>query len=189
MRLWQALEALPGPAAVLAEWRRLAGAEGLDLLTPYLQPLPRLAASYPRLVGGEPTYPYEVVEHGPDDFVGVCPETEDRIVLARNDLVIYELDWPLFLADIAAALHIVYGVLAALYARSQYGIGQDIEVSLLDSMIAFQAMVNIGVNLNLLPATGLPLPFISYGGSSLLSLLLGIGLVESVVLRHKTLEF
>ena len=105
MRLWQALEAMPGPSAVLAEWRRLAGAE-LDFLTPYLQPRQRLAASYPRLVGGEPTYPYEVVEHGPDDFVGICPETEDRIVLTRNDLIVYELDWPLLLADIAAALKI-----------------------------------------------------------------------------------
>jgi hypothetical protein len=103
MRLWQALEAMPGPAAVLAEWRRLAGTD-LDFLVPYLQPRQRLAASYPRLAGGEPTYPYEVVEHGPDDFVGICPETEDRIVLTRNDLVVYELDWPLFLADIAAAL-------------------------------------------------------------------------------------
>lgn len=53
-------------------------------------------------------------------------------------------------------------------------------------LIFFQMAVNIGVNLNLIPVTGLTLPFISYGGSSLLSLLFGIGLVESVVARGKT---
>ncbi len=56
------------------------------------------------------------------------------------------------------------------------------------TMIAFQAVVNVGVNLNLMPATGLPLPFISYGGSSLLSALVGIGLVESIIIRHKALD-
>ncbi|MBE0684137.1 MAG: rod shape-determining protein RodA [Anaerolineales bacterium] len=57
------------------------------------------------------------------------------------------------------------------------------------TLIFFQASVNIGMNLNVLPVSGLPLPFISYGGSGLTALMLGIGLVESVVMRHKQMEF
>jgi len=53
------------------------------------------------------------------------------------------------------------------------------------AMLFFQMAVNIGVNLNVMPVSGLPLPFISYGGSSLLSSILGIGLVESVALRRE----
>jgi len=75
---------------------------------------------------------------------------------------------------------------AARLARDTYGALIAYGVA---TLIAFQAMVNVGVNLKLLPATGLTLPFISYGGSSLLSALLGIGLVQSVILRHKALEF
>jgi rod shape determining protein RodA len=57
------------------------------------------------------------------------------------------------------------------------------------TLIFFQGMVNIGVNLNIVPVSGLPLPFISYGGSGLTSLMLGIGLVQSVAMRHRQLEF
>lgn len=56
-------------------------------------------------------------------------------------------------------------------------------------MIFFQAFVNIAVNLGVLPVTGLTLPLISYGGSSLWTTLLGLGLVESVIMRHKKLDF
>ncbi len=56
-------------------------------------------------------------------------------------------------------------------------------------LIAFQGIVNMGMNLNMLPVTGLPLPFVSYGGSSLLAMFIAIGLVESVNLWQKALEF
>ena len=57
------------------------------------------------------------------------------------------------------------------------------------TLVFFQGMVNISMNLNIVPVSGLPLPFISYGGSGLTALMLGIGLVESVAMRHKQLEF
>ena len=57
------------------------------------------------------------------------------------------------------------------------------------TIIFFQSVVNIGMNLNLLPVTGIPLPFVSQGGSSLVTLLIGIGLVQSVVMRHRKIEF
>jgi rod shape determining protein RodA len=61
-----------------------------------------------------------------------------------------------------------------------YGVG---------AVILYQSFFNIGMNMNLLPVTGLPLPFVSYGGSALWTFLFGIGLVESVILRHKHIEF
>lgn len=56
------------------------------------------------------------------------------------------------------------------------------------TLLFFQTSVNIGVNLNVIPVTGLTLPFVSYGGSSLISLVLGIGLVESVAAHSKSQE-
>ena len=56
------------------------------------------------------------------------------------------------------------------------------------TLIFFQGMVNVSMNLNIVPVSGLPLPFISYGGSGLTALMLGIGLVESVAMRHRQLE-
>ncbi len=82
---------------------------------------------------------------------------------------------------------ILYRVLrAARLARDTFGALICYGVA---TIIFFHTAVNVAMNLNLIPVTGLPLPFVTYGGSSLLSALLGIGLVESVILRHKALEF
>jgi cell division protein FtsW len=47
-------------------------------------------------------------------------------------------------------------------------------------MIAVQALFNISVALGLLPTKGIPLPFVSFGGSSLLVNLLGMGILLNV---------
>ncbi|MDZ4764727.1 MAG: rod shape-determining protein RodA [Chloroflexota bacterium] len=55
------------------------------------------------------------------------------------------------------------------------------------TFIFFQTFVSIGMNLSLMPVTGLTLPFISSGGTSLLSTLIGIGLAQSVIMRRRRL--
>lgn len=56
-------------------------------------------------------------------------------------------------------------------------------------MFAFQIFENIGMNLVISPTTGITLPFVSYGGSSLIVNFLGIGIVLSISLRRRTLRF
>lgn len=46
--------------------------------------------------------------------------------------------------------------------------------------IFFQIVINIGMNIGIFPITGIPLPFLSYGGSSLIALFLGLGLLQSI---------
>jgi rod shape determining protein RodA len=55
--------------------------------------------------------------------------------------------------------------------------------------ILVQTFFNVAVNVGLLPVTGIPLPFVSQGGSSLITLLFAIGLLQSVVLRHRRATF
>ncbi len=56
----------------------------------------------------------------------------------------------------------------------------------LASMIMFQVLVNIGMVIGVMPVTGIPLPFVTYGGSSLISLMFGMGILQSIRMRaHK----
>lgn len=52
-------------------------------------------------------------------------------------------------------------------------------------MFLFHVVENVGMVIGLLPVTGIPLPFVSYGGSNMLTNMMGIGLVENVVMRSR----
>ncbi|MFO0210977.1 MAG: FtsW/RodA/SpoVE family cell cycle protein, partial [Pseudanabaena sp.] len=54
------------------------------------------------------------------------------------------------------------------------------------SFVLFQTFVNIGMNINVAPVTGIPLPWLSYGRSALIAIFLAIGLVDSVAAHRRT---
>jgi rod shape determining protein RodA len=66
-------------------------------------------------------------------------------------------------------------------ARDNFGFLVTVGVSF---MIFSQFFVNIGMNIGLVPVAGVPLPLLSYGGSSLISILASLGIAQSVFLRR-----
>jgi cell division protein FtsW len=79
---------------------------------------------------------------------------------------------------------IVCGLMIALHAKDRHGLLLGCGIV---SLLGLQAAVNIGVTTSLLPNKGLPLPFISYGGSNLAACLFGIGLLLNIY-RQGVLE-
>jgi rod shape determining protein RodA len=59
----------------------------------------------------------------------------------------------------------------------------------LASMILFQLVVNLGMVIGIMPITGIPLPFISHGGASLINLAVGLGILQSVNIRQTRAEW
>lgn len=81
-------------------------------------------------------------------------------------------------------LVIVCGLTIALHARDRFGL---LLASGIVALLGFQAAINIGVVTSLLPNKGLPLPFVSYGGSNLVVALFAVGLLLNVY-RQGVLE-
>jgi len=80
-------------------------------------------------------------------------------------------------------LVVMIGIRAALKAEEEFGRYLAIGIT---SMIALQAIINMGVVMGLLPTKGLPLPFISYGGTSLIVNMIGVGILLSITERGRS---
>jgi rod shape determining protein RodA len=89
-------------------------------------------------------------------------------------------------------LLLLFGVLiirllnAARQAQDEFG--YLVCIGLL-TMILFQVLINVGMNVGIMPVTGIPLPFVSYGGTAFVTYCIGMGLAQAVVVRSKRLTF
>lgn len=76
---------------------------------------------------------------------------------------------------------LLWGLYAAMTARDRFGVFLAFGVVML---IFWQAVINLLMILGFLPVVGIPLPLVSYGGSSLLTTLLALGILMNVKMRR-----
>ena len=106
--------------------------------------------------------------------------------IAESDFVFAGLaeDLGFMGAVILFALYILLLVAAlrvAFRARDPFGMLLGAGIA---AMLVFQILVNVGMAISLMPVTGIPLPFISHGGSSLVSICFALGVLQSVAIRR-----
>lgn len=71
-------------------------------------------------------------------------------------------------------------------AKDYFGMYLSVGIA---TIFLFQTLVNAGMNMGILPVTGIPLPFVSYGGSAMITTMVGIGILQSVFMRHRKISF
>ena len=77
-------------------------------------------------------------------------------------------------------------LVAAWRSRDPFG---SLFASGLAAMILFQLVVNVGMVMGIMPITGIPLPFVTHGGASLVSMAIGLGILQSVNIRQTRAEW
>ncbi len=91
----------------------------------------------------------------------------------------------LLLLFLFAAL-LLRGLVIAWRARDRFGMFLAIGIV---AMLLFHMFINVGMNIGIMPVTGIPLPFVSYGGTSLIIGMAAVGILESIAVRRKKIEF
>ncbi len=91
-----------------------------------------------------------------------------------------------FVLLILYLLVILRGLNVAYKSKDNFG---TIIATSITGMIGFHIIVNVGMTMGILPITGLPLPFVSYGGSSLITNLVAVGLLMNIHMRRQKIYF
>ncbi|MDK2800742.1 MAG: rod shape determining protein RodA [Clostridiales bacterium] len=122
--------------------------------------------------------------HGTQTQLGFLPEQHTDFIFS---VIGEELG---FIWSSVVVLLFVILLLRLLYlatvAKDKFGTYIIIGVT---AMIFFHFLINVGMTIGLAPVTGIPLPFISYGGSSLLTNMIAVGLVLNVAMRRQKIKW
>jgi rod shape determining protein RodA len=122
--------------------------------------------------------------HGPQSQLNFLPSQHTDFIFASIGEELGFWGASLVLLLLAILLIKIINV----YRNSNDDFGKYLVVGFFTIFI-IQILVNIGMNLGIMPVTGIPLPFVSYGGSSLLTSYIMIGILASINGRKKKLKF
>jgi rod shape determining protein RodA len=188
VRIWWVLGGLAGIAAAIYAVGQLHLLKGYQLtrLTSFLHPAQDLAGSgynglQAKIAIGSGGLQGQGLFHGTFTGGNFVPSVQtDFIFTVAGE----ELGFIGCAVIVAMLAFIVFrAIRAAQLADDMFGM---LVASGVAVWFAFQSFVNIGMTIGIMPITGLPLPFVSYGGSAVFADMIAIGLVQSVR-RHHTL--
>jgi rod shape determining protein RodA len=186
IRIWWVLGGLAGIAAAIYAVAQLHLLKGYQLtrLTSFLHPAQNLAGSgynglQAKIAIGSGGLHGQGLFHGTFTGGNFVPSVQtDFIFTVAGE----ELGFVGCAVIVAMLAFIVFrAIRAAQLADDMFGL---LVASGVAVWFAFQSFVNIGMTIGIMPITGLPLPFVSYGGSAVFADMIAIGLVQSVRRHH-----
>jgi rod shape determining protein RodA len=121
---------------------------------------------------------------GTQTQLGFVPEHATDFVFAVVGEELGFVGAALLLAAYGALLGL--SMLAVMAARDRYGLIVAVGIV---AMLLFQVLINIGMTIGIMPITGIPLPFISYGGSSLITCFMAVGVLLNIHLQRYKMSF
>ncbi|ABW66406.1 rod shape-determining protein RodA [Desulfosudis oleivorans] len=120
---------------------------------------------------------------GTQNALAFLPEQHTDFILS-----VMAEEWGLVGVSVALFLYlliIIWGISIGYQCKDNFGIILAVGVT---AMIFWHVVVNVGMVMGLLPVVGVPLPLISYGGSSVVTFMLGIGLLLNISMRRSGVE-